>query len=300
MLDHCESPPRCFDPHPCNERLLCTKAPGHAGDHANGESVWGPPAPADAQAAYPPSDPRYPGDTSDPNTGAPKHWSCLGCAMTSDAVAELDLAVTFDESLGLCSRCRENLTSVTCALIDTITACGIDAGIDAGGDLGNRMAEIERHLNIDAPENVQMEMDEDDAGSAWGEWRGPAVTREKYQATVRRCVNLLAHRDELVLRAHDAVERVGCDADFAELQGRLNRQQGAIDECRAALGLDDEKHDRATLLRGLGGAFGGGLVGFFAAVSPPKLVDRLLREFLPIVIAKMTPQRPVDTDEYAA
>lgn len=227
MLDHCTyDPTRCNDRHPCNPNTRCMKDAGHAGDHANGTDVWGPPTPADAEAAFAPSDPRYPGDMSDPrdsgDPGVPP-FACLGCGITYDDIHRFKIADrTFDVqvygsamALPLCSVCAKSAVT----LVKVIAT------------------EIRR--STDASDG-------------------------------RRVAALFACRDKLI---EDKVLDVFAQRTDA-VNGVLNRQQGAIDECRAALGLDtsDTQQARAKNNRSLFGMVSGAIIGYLATLAPDPMV----------------------------
>lgn len=242
---------------------------------------------ADLEAEYPPDDPHYPGDMSDPNAAPPKPaepeaWACSACAMTSDDVERLDLdGVTYDASLRLCSRCQRNITNVTGALIEDI----ISLRALADADLIKRVAGIEERLNLDesvVPVTIDEVVREQRKQSA----------RAAYEEGVSLVIRLFAHRDKLL--EDKVLDMVAMRT--SEVNAVLNRQHGAIEECRAALGLDATKRI-SQRRRGLLGAFLGGAIGLGIALAPkPIQALRDAMKQMEELLAQVAPQLPVDPD----
>jgi hypothetical protein len=208
-----------------------------------------PKTPADAEAAYPPSDPRYPGDMSDPNAGAtprPDTFACLGCGLAYDDIARFKIPDRdFRVSLPYSAR-----------MLPLCSACEKDAATLA---------------KVIATE----------------------IRRSTAASDGRRIAALFALRDKVL--EDKVLDMVALRT--SEVNAVLNRHHGAIDECRAALGLDTVKRDDRRK-RGLIGALAGGGLGLIIGLTPKPL--EALREAvakLQELLAQVGPQTPASPDE---
>lgn len=187
-------------------------------------------------------------------------WHCRACPVTSEDVERLELNVTYDEALCLCSKCRNNLTSVTLALVDAIVQCNADAG----ESLVERVANLEEHV-LGASEDGSLDVQPAPPESPDSDADDPEA---RFHEGVNRCAFLFARRDELLGDYYiDAFA-----ARYSETNAVLNRQWGAINEVRKLLGLDTRpdkasKAARNTVL----GAVGGALLGAWLLASKTPL-----------------------------